>query len=174
MQITYPITDYIKQSILTTKGDLVVEGVTVPERLAGAALDLYLKSQGAGNTPIYAAMTLRDVGIKIGNSTRSTGGSQAITGVGFKPSVIILLARDATSVNNNWSVGFSNAGTDMCMTMSNNGTVTEDLFTISLNIRRDGTNVLSGQVVSRDSDGFTITWTLTNTVSLSYIYICLP
>ena len=38
---------------LTTRGDLIVQGATLPERLPGGGAGFYLQSQGAGAIPIY-------------------------------------------------------------------------------------------------------------------------
>ena len=56
MRITAPVTDYIRQSILTTKGDLVVRGVAIPERLVADVAGTVLASIGPGFKPAYASL----------------------------------------------------------------------------------------------------------------------
>jgi len=59
MRLRQVITDYIRRSILTTRGDLVVRGAAQPERLASGALDTYLRGKGAGVIPAYEAEPTR-------------------------------------------------------------------------------------------------------------------
>lgn len=56
MRITAPVTDYIRESVLTTQGDLVVRGAALVERLAAAATGKVLTAQGVGAKPIYKAL----------------------------------------------------------------------------------------------------------------------
>jgi len=58
MRIVQVISDYIRRSILTTQGDLVVRGAAVPERLAAGAAGTLLTGQGAGAIPSYVAPTV--------------------------------------------------------------------------------------------------------------------
>ena len=54
MKITQTITDYIRQSILTTKGDIVKRGISVPERLAVGSLRQVLMVNPIGDDVEYA------------------------------------------------------------------------------------------------------------------------
>lgn len=56
MRLSQVISDYIRRSILTTKGDLVVRGDAQPERLAAGAANTFLMGQGAGSLPAYSAI----------------------------------------------------------------------------------------------------------------------
>ena len=58
MQIRPTISDYIRRSLLTTQGDLVVRGAAVPERLVAGADGKILTAQGAGVAPIWEAPRL--------------------------------------------------------------------------------------------------------------------
>lgn len=51
MQIRPVISDYIRRSLLTTQGDLVVRGAAVPERLVAGAAGRLLTAQGAASIP---------------------------------------------------------------------------------------------------------------------------
>ncbi len=53
MRVTAPVTDYIRRSILTTRGDLAVRGAVVPERLPAGADKTYFQGKGAGVIPAY-------------------------------------------------------------------------------------------------------------------------
>jgi len=108
-------------SLMSTKGDLLVKGTTLLEKLTGGALDTVLKGQGAGEKPIFEKPTLLDTGVHIASIARDTGGVQAYTGVGFEPSVVIFLAHDNTVANKNFSIGFDQNGTRYGIRMSENG-----------------------------------------------------
>lgn len=174
MIITAPVTDYIPASILTTHGDLVERGVADPERLAAAAVDLYFKAQGAGATPIYEALALRDTGIHVDNDTRNTGGNQVITGVGFQSSLIIFLAVGSPSTDRNWVVGFDNITFHACLQHHTDGTRVTITTSKSIIIYKAGANQLQGQVTVIGADGFTINWSLTGAITCNFIYLCLP
>lgn len=55
MRLMQVISDYIRRSILTTQGDLVVRGAALPQRLAAGAAGTYLRGQGAGVIPAWEA-----------------------------------------------------------------------------------------------------------------------
>lgn len=53
MKITAPVTDYIRASVMSVQGDLVIRGAMVPERLAVGTTGEVLTSQGLVQIPIY-------------------------------------------------------------------------------------------------------------------------
>ena len=53
MEISQPVSNYIAKSILTTEGDLLVQGASAAQRLAAAAADLVLTANGASTVPSY-------------------------------------------------------------------------------------------------------------------------
>jgi len=53
LRITAPVTDYIRESILTTQGDLAVRGAALVERLAAGIAGTYFQGKGAGVLPAY-------------------------------------------------------------------------------------------------------------------------
>lgn len=57
MRIMQTITDYIMRSILTTRGDMIVRGLSVPEKLVAVALGQVLKSGGVGAKPAWGVLT---------------------------------------------------------------------------------------------------------------------
>ena len=77
----------------TTRGDLLVKGASVIERLAAVAATQYLKSAGTSTNPAYSKLALRDTGVKVVQQSIDIGfsGYIGITGVGFQPSVAIIL-----------------------------------------------------------------------------------
>ncbi len=117
-------------------------------------------------------------GVKVGSLTRDTSlasGTQAVTGVGFKPSAVIFLANVIDTTQD--SIGYDD------------GTNKQVLYSVYLYIagahRLGGSNSIllvqdnniaiyySGYISSLDSDGFTITWTKTGaktgTADIAYL-----
>ena len=95
--------------------------------------------------------------------TATASGTQAITGVGFKPKYVMFWsvknASTAASLN-----GYDDGTTAACLQDSG----TADTYTFqsaeSLSTTELGTsNVYKGHITSLDTDGFTITWTKVNT-----------
>ena len=151
-------------------GNLIAAATFAAYGAASAFMQTVLDAANA----LAARTTLGTRQIKIGNSSRSTGGDEIITGVGFKPSLIMFMAKDTTSANQNWSIGLDTL-TEQCeMSRTTNGTLILQSVSRSIFIQRDGPNNLSGVVSAIGSDGFTITWTLGGTLPLSYVYLCLP
>lgn len=162
---------------LATLGDFIVRGTSVPERLAAGVLDSYLKGQGAGTKPVYEKLALKDTGIKIGSNTRNTSGTQAITGVGFSPSVVIFVATQSGSSFRNWSVGFDKNGERGCLAQHGNGVTNTVGTSYSILIQKTGSppDFIRGYITAFGSDGFTITWDSFGTVPLvTFLYLCLP
>lgn len=161
-------------NLLTTQGDLLISGETLPQRLAAGALDTYFKGQGAGALPIYEKLALRDTGIKIALSYRNTAGDQVITGVGFRPSLVIFLVSDAISTHKAFSVGFDDGTVHCCIYFLETGNEIARSVSRSLLNRKDISNMHVGYITAVSDDGFTITWTLTGTRDTEFIYLCFP
>jgi hypothetical protein len=154
-------------------GDNLIKAL--PLFLVGAdTVDAYLKAQGAATPPIFEKLALRDTGIGMNTFTRTTGGSHSVTGVGFEPSIVIFLAVDSTGANQNWSIGYDAQNAARAIYRGTNGTVVESILTASTYILRDGGNNIYASISSMDSDGFTISFTLTGTCSVRLIYLALP
>ena len=56
MKITAPVTDYIRASIMTVKGDLAVRGAAAPERLAVGLEGRVLTAKGAVPFPFWESL----------------------------------------------------------------------------------------------------------------------
>lgn len=196
MIITAPITDYIPASILTVEGQVIRRGAADPEavplppnmsalmgypgaisgewRAIGGVLNTYWKAQGTNVWPVREALALSDTGVHIGNDSRNAAGDQVITGVGFLPSVVIILACDSTGANKNWSVGLDVDGVRMCLYNYDNDTSINTSVTYSAIVQRAAGNRLQGYISARGADGFTITWTIAGATILEFVYLCLP
>lgn len=138
------------------------------ERLALGAAEAILSSNGTIpawiTSRFYVGFTTYDL------STAS--GTQAITGVGFKPKAVIFLA----VINNTtqWSLGFDDGNTSRGIGGIGSGTnIQDNNGSDALHIRVDGSNHQSGYITTFGSDGFTITWTRigspTGTVQIKYL-----
>lgn len=121
---------------------------------------------------------------KVGNFTKLGGpttGTQAITGVGFTPKVLILWTFGGTSdatFNTNrarWTLGYA-VGTAAVDQFSHHGSY---LSSNSSHFRRssqnifcagEAANVTTGALSSFDSDGFTINWTVNNVTDTSIVH----
>ena len=157
------------QNVFTTQGDLLIQGASIEERLAGGLLDTVLKGQGAGVKPIFEKLVF-----KIGNDIRSTSGDQVITGVGFQPSVVIFIGSSASTGLVNWSIGFDDGTIAKCMLVGEDGSFIIQESDRSISLRKLVINQIKGYISSKSGDGFTITWFLTGTATVKYIYLCLP
>ena len=115
---------------------------------------------------------------KIGSFTRNTslaGGTQAVTGVGFQPQIILFLANQDAS--NEISFGFTDGTNKGCIARS----ASANLYYVSTSysirdIEASGMTTATYEgAVSMDSDGFTVTWTKTGTPTgtLTVLYLAL-
>jgi len=174
MRISFPITDYIRQSILTTKGDLVVRGDAIPEKLIAAVAGKILTAKGVGVLPEYDDFHLSNVGIKIANNSRNTSGSQVFSGVGFQPSMILLFVVDQLSTNINWSVGFTSEGQCACIAESGSAGTQKLRGASAAWIWRDVDNYMECIGADMGTDGFTLYWSLEGACPCKFVYCCIP
>jgi len=112
--------------------------------------------------------------IKIGNATRLGAGNQAITGLGFKPKIVIFLGYATGGVNRIESYGFDDGVTAHCMVGMGHQVDMALNASQSILLERDGATYLFGHIASMDADGFTITWTLAGTPFTGYfVYLAM-
>jgi hypothetical protein len=112
---------------------------------------------------------------KVGSFTRDVStatGSQAVTGVGFKPKAVLFFAVVGASAVSSW--GFSDGSTGKNAYSNDNGTGGQ--FNVSSNavlISVSSGNSYNGVVSSFDADGFTVGWTKsgspTGTATINYL-----
>lgn len=111
-----------------------------------------------------------------GNFTRdiSTTGTQAISGLGFQPKAVILFAAIEGTASS--SKGFSNGTTHGAMHTNLSGTADNyDILQLyAIWIDRGSSNIAQA-TVAMGSDGFTLTWTKTNspTGTAEIIYLAI-
>ncbi len=127
-------------------------------------------AQGGGDATFF----------KVSNFTRDTSlssGSQAITGIGFKPRAIIFLAIQPSSTEASW--GFSDGGIDEDKSLYDNHQNAPDTYSAtggqSILLSESAANIYSGNIDSFDADGFTFAWTKTGsptgTANILYLAI---
>ena len=112
--------------------------------------------------------------VKIGSEIRSTAGDLVITGVGFELSTLIICAIDNIQTNKNWSIGFDDGTTHMCIFQSRDGILNVVNTTYPVFIERAIGNNIKGRITAKGADGFTLGWALEGTCSARFVYICLP
>ena len=103
----------------------------------------------------------------------TTSGTQAITGVGFTPSLVLFLMNvsNTTIV----SIGFDNGSAPVCIYNEAGAVATEWANTTSKSIvsLNTGSINVTGYITSFGSDGFTLTWTkngaATGTATILYL-----
>ncbi len=148
-------------------GDGGAKGIKV---LALGAANLKLFVNAAGNANEYAS------GFKIGTFTRDTAvatGTQAITGLGFKPSHVIFLV--STSNTAQVSIGFDSGSLAYCV--QNKQGVAADTWgidtTYSILLFQTDVKYYAGKLTALGSDGFTVSWVKegdkTGTATISYM-----
>lgn len=114
---------------------------------------------------------------KVGSFTRDltlASGTQAVTGVGFKPKALIFFANKSVTSGASW--GVSDGTTDGAIYDNFGSSVdTYDVVASALLYLQTGAIFYTGDVQSLDSDGFTIDWTKTGatvgTFTIKYLAI---
>lgn len=120
-----------------------------------------------GGTPFIGTFT-RDMSLATG--------TQAVTGVGFQPKLVIFFATQNSSAKTSW--GFDNATNAKAILDSHN--IASDTYTSngasSISVVQGVGLSYAGSINSNDSDGFTIGWTRTGAItgSLTIEYVAFP
>lgn len=105
----------------------------------------------------------------------TASGSQAVTGVGFKPTSVLMLATRSDSGTAGWSSSMADSalGTGI---IAGNTDANVSIGTVNILYgNQAGTTSYSGALASYDSDGFTLNWTKTGspTGTLTVKALCL-
>lgn len=180
MNIMQVITDYVARSILTTKGDLIVRGAALPERLAAGLVGSILRGKGAGELPAFeqqsgaAGTVLKGVGAgsvptfgvpSIAEFPRASGffnvvaaGTEVISGLSFAPKIVIFLSTDPVHESANISIGFEDLDGQRCIGITFDGLQCIGTTVYSIYIIRDAANVIDGAISVWAADGFEVTF----------------
>lgn len=142
-----------------------------------------IRKSGGGGTPVVSLNDGKDalsqardalkegfegyggLRVAVGSVTRDTSvasGTQAVTGIGYKPTILILfMSIEIGTYANSMSYGLSNVTSDVAARFPNSAN--GDFSTTKCISFVDGVNSYEGEISSFDIDGFTITWTKTGT-----------
>ena len=153
-------------------GDMYFRASSVLARLAKGAADTKMFMNAGATAPEWAA------GIKTGTITRAMDaatGAVPYTGIGFKPSLLFLMA--ANPLSTSWSIGFSLTGSTSFNMRGWGATFApESGATLMLLLAEDAaqTKYQHATITSFDADGFTLAWTRTGvtaagTATIGYI-----
>jgi hypothetical protein len=111
--------------------------------------------------------------VKTGNFTRDTSlasGTQAITGVGFQPKVIIFFGGEGSTDEMSWGWSDGTSHTAWASDGANYGPRTGAAIA---DLQNSSIDMYEGSVQSMDADGFTISWTKTGsptgTININYL-----
>lgn len=154
---------------VTTPGDIVyATAANVLARL-GLLADKKLFGNAAGTAPEWAT------GMKIITGSRNlatASGSVAYTGVGFKPSAVVVIGLVNGSTAAAW--GLDDGTTPWCFyrdsSLGNFYSYPGDSFAAYVGAGPDGQH---GHVASFDADGFTLAWTKQNSPTGTYAFAVL-
>jgi len=111
--------------------------------------------------------------IKIGGGVRDVAGDQAITGVGFAPKVLILIATGTGGTNQILSIGFDDGIEHRCHFLRGDQVNADYAFIKSICAWKDASNYIRAIVKSMDADGFTLTWDLTGAMTCVFTYVAM-
>ena len=141
----------------SANGDIYYRASGILARLAKGTANHKLFMDAAGTAPEWAVGIYQS---SFSIDTATATGTQAVTGVGFKPTSLIFIA-SVGGVGQN-SIGFTTLGTEGCL-YNNNILVTGQWLRSQTNVYliQDTGIIYSGALLSRDADGFTQSWTKT-------------
>lgn len=151
-------------------GSETIDGVTTKKVYPGESGSIH-----CNGTALYTTGSKAQANTKIGSFSRDTttaSGTQAITGVGFKPSAVIFFSNINTTTA--VSVGMDNTTTTTNYFGTGSGNFAGS-GSASITGYVSGGNTYDGKITSMDDDGFTITWTKTGspTGTLSCLYLAI-
>lgn len=129
-------------------------GVISATALGAANTKLFMNA--AGDAPEWA------VGISVGNTTYDVStatGDVAYTGIGFKPSYILLMISVVNT--SGMSIGAGNVASSFCI-YDKPGGITWGPNSTLLVVFVSGSDYITGIIKSMDVDGFTLTYTKVN------------
>lgn len=140
----------------------------------------FMKQRNAANSAWVTLWKISDgvssTQVKVGSFTRDLtlgAGTQAITGMGFQPKLLIFDAGVGASAANEMSVGFDDGTTPGSLSQrSPTGTNTWGANAKAVSFVTAGATTAEFTVTTLGSDGFTVTWTVggspTGTMTIYY------
>ena len=183
---------YVFANYFNTTPNTVTSGVTRVCVEAGsdgyirhgtqAAIRLFIGA-GSGNgldadklDGLHASQLIAGLsGVKVGNFTIDGNGTPSITGVGFRPSIVIFFATPDNNATGQASWGFDDGSAHHCTFRKTAVVYFGHSLVDSICIYHDSATNQKAHITSMDSDGFTLTHTEINVVSLvRVLYLALP
>jgi len=164
-------TQYQKESLLTTAGDLpFATGASAWARLGIGTVAQVLRVNAGETAPEWGTPSFTS---KLLNHTRAldaVSGDVSYTGYGFQPKALIIFTELAAVQYHSWGLG-DVALAEMCLYYNYNATWGMSTTQI---IRIVGVDYGQTAVLKTlDADGFTLTWTLTGSTSGTITFIVL-
>lgn len=134
------------------QGDILYRGASAWSRLAIGASGLFLKSQGAGQNPIWgSALTSKVIVITKDMSDTS---NFSVTGVGFQPTCVVCFGVEGTDTDSASFAFVDSSGIARGIRYQSGATWSTNVSVIS--IRDTAGTIFNADFVSFDSDGITM------------------
>jgi hypothetical protein len=151
-----------------TVGDIITKtSAGTMGAIAAVAVGSYLKSAGVGELPAWGKMSLGDTGVAVDNFTFTSTGSLSITGVGFKPSLVIFFGVYEDTLSFGVSTASKSRSVRIVLGTDNATRSSSYCFSLGDNI---GIADVIATLTSMDSDGFTLNVSkVSGTANVSYI-----
>lgn len=102
-------------------------------------------------------------------STRDSTGVETHT-IGFRAKIVLGFAVDATTANQNWSIGFDDGTDRKCLYLANDNLYTS-LYTGFMLIQRDGSNYIYCGISSITATQVSLTWSETGVCACKYFIL---
>jgi len=150
------LSDKVKNSIVVDNYDLQLSGDSASP---GNSMVYGTNSTG---TKGWNAQSITSVTPYIGSfqiDETTASGDQNITGVGFKPSLVIFIAARSGAVPRSFGFDMNTSRQLVGVTWENNAGVATD---VSIVDNQDGANQYTGKINLMHSDGFVVNWTKIN------------
>lgn len=173
MRVNQVIIDFIRESLLTTEGDIIIRGAAAAKRLASVSGGQVLRAGGVGSQPAWAFDSLFFHGIRMGSYTRNSAGDEVVSGLAGTPSLILFLATCSTITNAAFCVGFDDGTSHVCGGISDDGGAVVSVATHSSMIKESGGNYIQGVVSAITPTDFTVTHIISGTASMDVHWLAI-
>jgi len=148
---------------VTTEGDLIVRGATICERLAAVAVGQVFQSAGTGTIPVWGIPFIAGANMATGSYSYGATGDEVVSGLGFKPGLVIFVARDDSVPGPGYSIGFDDGTVKMAVGAANDDSDVTIGVTASMRFERTAGNTLISSISAIGADGFTVSHVVSGT-----------
>ena len=94
----------------------------------------------------------------------TTTGNYSVTGVGFSPKALLMMSRMNTTTQYTFSLAIATAGLGYTLRQTGGGYITNETKVVALD---DNVHLVNATLVSLDTNGFTINYSLAQTSSVT-------